>query len=161
MANAYVAIGANLGDPLAQAQSAIAHIAALSSTRIITASSWYRSKAVGPRQPDYLNGVVRIETALSPIELLDELQQIELAHGRQRLQHWGPRTLDLDLLLYDGISLQSERLTLPHPQLTGRSFVMVPLLEIAPQLVLPDGRDLATVAAELGEDGLARWQQNQ
>lgn len=161
MASAYVAIGANLGDPLAQAQSAIKHIAALPSTCVTATSSWYRSTAIGPEQPDYLNGVVRIETALSPIELLDGLQRIELSHGRQRLQHWGPRTLDLDLLLYDSISLHDERLTLPHSQLTHRGFVVVPLLEIAPQLVLPDGRDLASIAAELGRDGLARWQQNQ
>lgn len=161
MAIAYVAIGANLGDPLAQAQSAIRQIAALPTTCVITTSSWYRSKAIGPQQPDYLNGVVRIETALSPIELLDGLQQVELAHGRQRLQHWGPRTLDLDMLLYDDISLHSERLTLPHPQLTRRCFVVVPLLDIAPQLMLPDGRELAAVAAVLDKDGLARWQQNQ
>jgi 2-amino-4-hydroxy-6-hydroxymethyldihydropteridine diphosphokinase len=161
MATAYVAIGANLGDPLSQAQGALSHIAQLPSTRIVTVSSWYRSKAIGPEQPDYLNGVACIETTLPPIDLLDGLQQVELAQGRRRLQHWGPRTLDLDLLLYDDVCLHSERLTLPHAQLALRNFVVVPLLEIAPQLTLPDGRTLAAIAVQLGGNGLARWQQNQ
>jgi 2-amino-4-hydroxy-6-hydroxymethyldihydropteridine diphosphokinase len=161
MATAYVAIGANLGDPLAQAQSAVTHLAALPETRVVAVSSWYRSAAIGPAQPDYINGVASITTALSPLDLLDSLQHIELAHGRQRLQHWGPRTLDLDLLLYDNLILQSERLQLPHPQLTLRNFVVIPLREVAPQLMLPDGRDLVTLTTSLGSDGLARWQQNQ
>jgi 2-amino-4-hydroxy-6-hydroxymethyldihydropteridine diphosphokinase len=158
MATAYIAIGANLGDPRAQAQSAVSQIADLPSTRMVTLSSWYRSKALSAGQPDYLNGVVCIETGLSPIELLDELQRIELAHGRERLEHWGPRTLDLDLLLYDNISLQTQRLTLPHSQLTSRNFVVIPLLEIAPRLTLPDGRALAAIARQLDGNGLAGWQ---
>jgi len=158
MATAYIALGANLGEPLAQALSALRQIAALSETRITATSSWYRSKAIGPQQPDYVNGVARIETTLLPLALLDSLQQIELAHGRERLQHWGPRTLDLDLLLYDQLTLHSERLTLPHPQLALRNFVLVPLLEIAHQLVLPDGRNVTTLVTQLGHDGLAHWQ---
>jgi 2-amino-4-hydroxy-6-hydroxymethyldihydropteridine diphosphokinase len=161
VATAYIAIGANLGDPLAQAQGALKQIAALPATRVTATSSWYRSKAIGPQQPDYLNGVTRIETSLSPLDLLNSLQRVELEHGRERLQHWGPRTLDLDLLLYDELILQSARLTVPHPQLALRNFVLVPLLEIAPQLVLPDGRDIAALVAQLGHDGLAHWQQNQ
>jgi len=161
MATAYVAIGANLGDPLAQAQSAVSQLAALPGTQVLAVSLWYRSAAIGPAQPDYINGVAGITTTLPPLDLLDSLQQIELTHGRQRLQHWGPRTLDLDLLLYDNLVLHSERLQLPHPQLTLRNFVVVPLFEIAPQLVLPDGRDLSMLVASLGSDGLARWQQNQ
>lgn len=161
MATAYIAVGANLGDPLAQAQSAVSQIARLPSTRMITLSSWYRSKALSDGQPDYLNGVLCIETGLSPIDLLDELQRIELAHGRERREHWGPRTLDLDLLLYDNIRLQTERLTLPHSQLTARNFVVIPLLEIAPHLTLPGGHPLAAVATQLGGNGLAGWPQNQ
>lgn len=161
MATAYVAIGANLGDPLAQARSAVAQLAQSPHIQVTATSSWYRTAAIGPQQPDYLNGVIRIETSLPPIELLDHLQQVELAHGRQRLQHWGPRTLDLDLLLYDAQTLSSERLTLPHPQLPLRNFVLIPLLEIAPGLVLPDGREVAALTAQLGRDGLAHWQQNQ
>jgi len=161
MATAYVAIGANLGDPLAQAEGALAAIAAVPDTRLIASSSWYRSKAIGPQQPDYLNGVIHIETTLLPLDLLDALQRVEHNHGRQRLQHWGPRTLDLDLLLYDQLTLHGARLTVPHPQLAVRNFVLVPLLEVAPGLVLPDGRDIATLVTQLGRDGLAHWQQNQ
>jgi len=161
MATAYIALGANLGEPLVQTQRALKQIAALPETHVTATSSWYRSRAIGPQQPDYLNGVVRIETTLPPLALLDALQQIELAHGRERQLHWGPRTLDLDLLLYDRLTLHSERLTLPHPQLALRNFVLVPLLELAPQLVLPDGRDIATLVTRLGHDGLAHWQQNQ
>jgi len=161
MATAYIAIGANLGEPLAQAQNALQQIAALPETRVTATSSWYRSKAIGPQQPDYLNGVVRIETTLAPLALLDGLQQVELAQGRERIQHWGPRTLDLDLLLYDQLTLHSARLTLPHPQLTLRNFVLVPLHEIAPQLALPDGQHIAALVTQLGHDNLALWQQNQ
>lgn len=161
MAIAYIAIGANLGDPLAQAESALAALALLDTTSIVATSSWYRSESLNPGQPDYLNGVACVQTALEPAALLSALQAIETAHGRQRLERWGPRTLDLDLLLYEGLVLDTPFLTLPHPQLTKRSFVVVPLLEIRPDLALPDGRRLSDIAGALDSRGLARWQQNQ
>lgn len=161
MAVAYIAIGANLGDPLAQVQSALQHIDRMPETAVTATSSWYRSEAIGPAQPDYLNAVTRISTSLDPVALLDALQQIEHTHGRQRNIHWGPRTLDLDLLLYDRIVLHTDRLTLPHPQLALRNFVLIPLLEIAPDLLLPDGSSVAGLAAQANHDGLAAWQQNQ
>ena len=161
MAVAYIAIGANLGNPLAQAQSALEAIAQLDATAIVATSTWYRSHSLSPGQPDYLNGVTCVETTLEPVTLLTALQVIENDHGRERLERWGPRTLDLDLLLYNDIVLNTQTLTLPHPQLTQRNFVVMPLLEVCPGLQLPDGRSLADIAAHLNTAGLARWQQNQ
>ena len=116
------------------------------------ASSIYASPPMGPPdQPDYLNVVAAIETRLQPLQLLESLQRIEAAHQRVRKRRWGARTLDLDLLLYDNLLLQSARLTLPHPGITLRAFVLVPLLEIAPGIIIPGkgpARDyLAQVAA--------------
>jgi len=161
MAIAYIGIGANLGNPLVQAQSALEAIEQLETTSVVATSTWYRSRSLNPGQPDYLNGVTCIETSLEPATLLTALQVIENDHGRVRLERWGPRTLDLDLLLYDNIVLDTPILTLPHPQLPQRNFVVMPLLEVCPELRLPDGSRLADIAAQLNTGGLARWQQNQ
>ena len=143
----YVALGSNQRQPAAQLRRAVAAIGQLPESLLHSVSHCYRSAAVGPGdQPDYLNAVARLQTSLDPLALLDLLQAIEHNQGRVRSVRWGARTLDLDLLLYDKQVMDSQRLTLPHPRLAQRNFVLVPLAEIAPpNLMLPDGRDLDTL----------------
>ena len=151
-ATAYVGLGANLNDPRATIDSAIASLVALTTTLSLRTSSLYRSQSIGAAGPDYLNAVAELHTRLSPIELLAALQQIEDAHGRTRSYRNAPRTLDLDLLLYDDLVLATPTLTVPHPRLHERAFVLLPLVEIAPDVVIPDlGRAadlLPSVAAQ-------------
>ncbi|WP_457390150.1 2-amino-4-hydroxy-6-hydroxymethyldihydropteridine diphosphokinase [Roseateles sp. P5_E1] len=133
---AYVGLGANLGaDPSATLTQAALRLAALPGSHVAALSSVWRSAPVDAGGPDFLNAVVALDTTLLPIELLDALQAIELAHGRERPYRNAPRTLDLDLLLYGELTLDTPRLTLPHPRLGERAFVLRPLLEIAPELV--------------------------
>jgi 2-amino-4-hydroxy-6-hydroxymethyldihydropteridine diphosphokinase len=120
-------------------------------------SPFYRSKPVGPQdQPDFVNGAALLDTRLEPLALLDHLQAIEQAHGRQRLKRWGPRTLDLDLLLYGSQTFEDERLTLPHPELSNRDFVLQPLLDLTPDLALPDGRTIASLRTACPDNNLTR-----
>lgn len=140
---ACVGLGANLGaDPAATLTMAVRALAALPGTRVVARSGVWRSAPVDAGGPDFFNAVVAVDTALAPIELLDALQAIELAHGRERPYRHAPRTLDLDLLLYADLVLDSPRLTLPHPRLGQRAFVLRPLLELAPELLnLASGED--------------------
>ncbi|WP_331352974.1 2-amino-4-hydroxy-6-hydroxymethyldihydropteridine diphosphokinase [Cellvibrio sp. UBA7671] len=156
MALAYVGLGSNLEDPLAQVTGAFVELAELPLTSLLARSSLYSSRAVGPEQPDYINAVALLDTQLAPLALLDALQAIEQAHQRVRIQHWGPRTLDLDLLLYSDQIIEEERLTVPHPYLTQRSFVLYPLADITPNLQLPDGTPLADLLSRCPADGLLR-----
>ncbi len=162
--SAYVGLGSNLESPRQQIASALAALGALPGTSMQRCSSLYRSAPVGyAAQPDFVNAVACLNTALSPRELLDALLAIEGEHGRTRGVRNGPRTLDLDLLLHGDASIDEAGLQVPHPRLTERAFVVVPLAEIAPALVLADGRtviDLATSLAavqriERMEDGVA------
>jgi len=132
---AYIGLGANLGADLAAAltQAALS-LEALPGTQVAALSSAWRSAPVDAGGPDFLNAVAALDTGLAPLELLDALQAIELAHGRERPYRNAPRTLDLDLLLYDDLVLDTPRLILPHPRLGERAFVLRPLLEIAPEL---------------------------
>ena len=140
MATAYIALGSNLNQPVAQLDAAVQAIALLPHTQLGKVSPYYGSKPMGPQdQPDYVNAVLSVETELEPLALLDALQQIENEQGRVRLRRWGERTLDLDILLYGDISMQTERLTLPHYDMQNREFVIVPLFDIAPELRLPNG----------------------
>jgi len=156
MALAYIGLGSNLEDPLAQVTGAFVELAELPLTSLIARSSLYSSHAVGPEQPDYINAVALLDTQLAPLALLDALQAIEQAHRRVRIQHWGPRTLDLDLLLYGDQIIEEERLNVPHPYLTQRSFVLYPLADITPNLHLPDGTPLADLLSRCPADGLLR-----
>jgi 2-amino-4-hydroxy-6-hydroxymethyldihydropteridine diphosphokinase len=132
---AYIGLGANLGADLsATLTQAALRLAALPGTEVVALSSVWRSAPVDASGPDFLNAVAALDTALAPVELLDALQAIELAHGRERPFRNAPRTLDLDLLLYGDVTLHTPRLTLPHPRLGERAFVLRPLLEIAPKL---------------------------
>lgn len=134
---AYIGLGANLGDLAATLRAALQALDGLPQTRLLAVSSGWRSAPVDAGGPDFLNAVACLETALGPLELLDALQAIELAHGRERPYHHAPRTLDLDLLLMEGQVLSDARLSLPHPRLHQRAFVLRPLLELAPGLSLP------------------------
>ncbi|MCS3457373.1 2-amino-4-hydroxy-6-hydroxymethyldihydropteridine diphosphokinase [Aeromonas sp. BIGb0405] len=153
----FVAIGSNLADPLGQARRAVVALAALPGSALQQASSFYSSRPMGPAdQPDYVNAVVRLTTRLAPLALLDQLQRIELEQGRVRKdERWGPRSLDLDLLLYGAECLQSERLTVPHYGMKEREFVLLPLFEIAPALVLPCGTPLNDLVARCPRNDLA------
>ena len=135
---AFVALGANLEDPAAQVRAALEALAALPGVRLVRASSLYRTAPVGVSgQPDYINAVAEVSTDLPPGELLAALFRIEERFGRERHYRYAPRTLDLDLLLHDDLVLHTQELTLPHPRLHLRAFVLVPLAEIAPDLRLP------------------------
>ena len=139
----YIALGSNLDDPSAQIHRALAALAHLPQTGLADCAPWYRSAAIGPgTQADYINTVVRLHTELAPLDLLHALQAIETAQGRTRTQHWGARTLDLDILLYDDLSLNTAELTLPHPRLTERNFVLAPLHDLAPELTLVNSKGI-------------------
>ncbi len=149
MANAYIGLGANLGDAAAALHSAIAALARLPTTRVAATSSIWRSAPIDAGGADYLNAAVQLQTGLDPHRLLAELLRIEARHGRERPYFHAPRTLDLDLLLYDDVQLRSETLTLPHPRMHERAFVLRPLAEIAPELVIPGCGRLAELLAPL------------
>lgn len=135
----YIGLGSNLDNPLEQVRQAIESLSRTPQIEVVRVSSLYRSHPLGPPgQPDYINAVMAIETSLSAEALLDVLQAIELSQGRVRDgERWGPRTLDLDILLYGDVVMEQPRLKIPHPGLHERSFVLYPLLEIAPELLVP------------------------
>ncbi|MAD43636.1 MAG: 2-amino-4-hydroxy-6-hydroxymethyldihydropteridine diphosphokinase [Oceanospirillaceae bacterium] len=145
----YIGLGANLNNPAEQIVTALQALDKMPHCRLTAWSSLYGSKPLGPQdQPDYMNAVAALETELQPEALLDALKQQEDNQGRVKLRHWGERTIDLDILLYGDQVYQSDRLTIPHREMCNRSFVVLPLLEIAPQLILPDGRKLAALEPE-------------
>ena len=135
--SACVALGANLGEPVAALRSALRALATLPRTRLVRSSAFVRSPSMGAPGPDYVNAVAELRTTLEPIELLRALLAIEAAHGRMRGQPNAPRTLDLDLLLYDDLVLDTPELVLPHPRLHERAFVLVPLAELDAERIVP------------------------
>lgn len=144
METVYIALGSNLANPLQQLKQAVETLQKF--TKNFAVSSFYGSKPLGPQdQPDYVNAVAKFDTELSPLALLDKLQEIEQQQGRVRLRRWGERTLDLDILLYGNQQIQSERLTVPHYDMHNREFVIVPLYELSPDLILPNGMPLNTL----------------
>ena len=143
MTRCFVALGSNLDAPEQQLQQALTALAALPQSTLLGCSPHYRSRAVGPGpQPDYLNAVCTLDTTLAPLALLDQLQAIEQAQGRVRQQHWGARTLDLDLLLYGDSVIELPRLQVPHPRMFERDWVLYPLADLDPALRFPDGTTL-------------------
>lgn len=155
---AYIGIGANLGDAAATVAKAVAALAALPGCRLRQVSSLYRSAPVLAQGPDFYNAVVEVETTSDPDQLLHALQAIELDFGRQRPYVNAPRTLDLDLLLHGDSARQQARLTLPHPRLHQRAFVLLPLLELAPGLVLPGIGPLAAALPATADQRVERLQ---
>ncbi len=144
---AYLALGANLGDAQAAVREAMDAIHALPATRVVRRSSLYRTAPMDSSGPDYINAVVQVDTALTAPDLLRELQALELRAGRLRPYRNAPRTLDLDILLFGEARIFSDALTIPHPRMVSRAFVLVPLREIAPQLV-----DAALLRSVAGQD---------
>ncbi|GAA0854548.1 2-amino-4-hydroxy-6-hydroxymethyldihydropteridine diphosphokinase [Aliiglaciecola litoralis] len=168
LARCFIGLGSNLATPKTQLVAALNAIEKLVDTHIVRCSSFYSSQPMGPQdQPKYVNAVAEISTRLKPLALLDELQKIELQQGRQRKEErWGPRTLDLDILLIDSLVLDTPRLTVPHYGLKQREFVLYPLYEIAPDLVLPCGNSLLSVLDRVSKNGLSaiasdiNWERN-
>jgi 2-amino-4-hydroxy-6-hydroxymethyldihydropteridine diphosphokinase len=154
----YIGLGSNLENPVDQVNSALDSLRKLEHSKLTSVSSLYISKPMGPAdQPDFINAVACLETSLEPNVLLDALQGIEQAHGRQRGDmRWGPRTLDLDILLYGDKSIKSERLSVPHPGLHERSFVLYPLQEINPDLQIPGYGHIAELITHCSSDRLER-----
>jgi 2-amino-4-hydroxy-6-hydroxymethyldihydropteridine diphosphokinase len=153
----FIGLGSNLDDPLQQLQRALSAIAALDCSALGLVSPFYRNPAIGPgEQPDFINAVAELHTALSARELLTALQRIEDAHGRVRSVRWGARTLDLDLLLYGNEIIDLPELQVPHPRLRERNFVLYPLSDIAPTLILPDDTPLSALLDCCSDLGLQR-----
>lgn len=149
---AYIGLGSNLDDPVQHIQSALKQIDNHQQIDIIKRSSLYRSKPIGPQdQPDFINAVVAVTTELEPLALLEAMQTIEHQHGRIREIHWGARTLDLDLLLYNDEVIDHERLIIPHPHLTKRAFVLIPLAEINPELHIPGFTNVAKLLDDVDQ----------
>lgn len=163
MTQAFLALGGNLGDPTANLLAAIAHLNTADGIRVEAISPLYTSVAIGiADQPDYANAVVQIDTELSPEALLNTCQAIEHALGRVRVAHWGPRTVDIDILLIDDLTLNTERLTIPHAQMQHRNFVLKPLFDLAPELQIPGLGALQSLANTHHAQGLTladdpRW----
>ena len=156
--DAYIGIGSNLNQPVDQVTRAIAEIGKIPVSRCIAYSSLYCSPPWGPQnQPDYVNAVARLQTRLEPLALLDALFAIERAHLRIRTgQRWGPRTLDLDLIIYGDMQISESRLTVPHPRLHERAFVLYPLAELTPQIRVPGHGSVDDLIAKCPQGGLRR-----
>lgn len=153
----FVGIGANLEDPIRQVRRALQELHEMPLTRLTACSSLYRTMPVGlVDQPPFVNAVARLDTRLAPRPLLDELRRIEGLHGRQRSVPDGPRTLDLDLLLFADRTLAEENLTLPHPRMHTRAFVLVPLADIDSQLEVPGRGRVADLLAQLDRRGVEK-----
>ena len=157
MSLAYIALGANLGDPAATVNAAFAALDQLPESRLLAKSALYRTAPVGiANQPEFVNAAALIDTTLAPETLLDALLGIEQAFGRVRAERNGPRTLDLDILLYDDLTLATPRLTLPHPRLHLRAFVLQPLADLAPDLAIPGRGRLAAWLPAVANQGICR-----
>jgi len=153
----YIGMGSNLAAPEQQLRSAVEALARLPDTTVFGVSAFYQSDSLLPGQPRYTNAVAALDSNLAPLELLDALQAIENDQGRERLERWGPRTLDLDILLFGDRLIDEPRLQVPHYQMHLRAFVLYPLAELAPAtLQLPDGRRLSDLLAACPFVGLER-----
>ncbi|EBG1717323.1 2-amino-4-hydroxy-6-hydroxymethyldihydropteridine diphosphokinase [Salmonella enterica] len=159
MTIAYIALGSNLASPLEQVNAALKAIADIPDSRIVAVSSFYRTPPLGPQdQPDYLNAAVALDTALAPEELLNYTLRIERQQGRERkAERWGPRTLDIDIMLFGDKIINTERLTVPHYDMKNRGFMLWPLFEVAPELIFPDGLTLRQQLTLLAVEKPASW----
>lgn len=152
----YIGLGSNLADPAEQLREAIKALVQLPDTSLSGVSAFYVSDSLLPGQPRYTNAVAALDTALEPLALLDALQSIENGQGRERLERWGPRTLDLDILLFGDRLIDEPRLKVPHYHMHARAFVLYPLAELAPGITLADGRNLDDLLADCPFEGLER-----
>ena len=157
MARVYIGLGSNLANPREQLQSAVQAMAQLPETEVAGVSSFYASDSLSPGQPRYTNAVAALDTGLAPIALLDALQAIEASQGRERKERWGPRTLDLDIMLYADQVIDEPRLKVPHYHMHARPFVLYPLAELVPEsFQLADQRPLSQLLADCPFVGLER-----
>ncbi|KTB71586.1 MULTISPECIES: 2-amino-4-hydroxy-6-hydroxymethyldihydropteridine diphosphokinase [Pseudomonas] len=152
----YIGLGSNLADPAEQLRSALKAMAQLPGCELTSVSSFYVSDSLLPGQPRFTNAVAALDTTLTPLTLLDALQAIELDQGRERHERWGPRTLDLDILLFGNRLIDEPRLKVPHYHMQARAFVLYPLAELAPGLTLADGRELDRLLDDCPFTGLER-----
>ena len=154
----YIGLGSNLDNPQLQLTIALAGLNDIPDTTLVRYSSFYRSKPVGPRdQPDYINAVALLNSELTAHQLLGRLQSIENRQGRIRHgQRWGPRTLDLDMLLYGNEIINEPELMVPHPEIRHRNFVLIPLLELAPDIKIPDLGRADELLADVGRGGITK-----
>lgn len=159
MFRVYIALGSNLDEPLKQVKSALLAIERLPNTKMIIYSEFYRSKPLGPQnQPDFLNAVAALDTFLPPEQLLNYTQEIERHQGRTAQdQRWGPRSLDLDIMLYGNQVINTDRLIVPHYAMKERAFMLYPLSEIAPDIVFPDNEKLANRLKKVPKNGMVLW----
>ena len=156
---AYIALGANIGDTLANLRSALKILDDGDNCSAVAISSLYTTKAVGVEdQPDFINAVIKVKTLLSPNELLKLCNDIERKLGRERTIRWGPRVIDIDILVYNDAIVNEENLVIPHPRMMERAFVLVPLAEIAPDLILPGGVKASDAAVAISTDGIIRME---
>jgi 2-amino-4-hydroxy-6-hydroxymethyldihydropteridine diphosphokinase len=160
MIDVAIALGSNLGDSLAILEAALITLDEHADITLVSRSSWYKTRPIGPPQPDYLNGCALLQTTLEPLPLLEQLLAIERRFGRQRGERWGPRSLDLDILLYGDVVVTTESLQIPHPRMCERAFVLVPLAEIAPDWIEPvTGLSVASLCAAVEKTGVERLQE--
>lgn len=153
---AYVGVGSNLGDPVGEVRGAIAALGALPRTHLVATSRLYRTRPFGPvAQGDFVNAAAGLLTQLTPQELLGELRALEVARGRRREERWGPRILDLDLLVYGAHRVDTPDLSVPHPGIAERGFVLAPLADIAPTLAVPGAGSVEQLLRRLPETGIA------
>jgi len=159
---AYIGLGSNLSEPQVQVTSALQELNTIPDTHLLKASSLYTSKPMGPSgQPDYVNAVAKISTNLPPERLLTELQSIEQAHRRQRNgQRWGPRTLDLDIILFGDVQMESKTLQIPHYGVAEREFVLIPLQELQADLIIPGKGEVEELIAQLPPYELSKIETN-
>jgi 2-amino-4-hydroxy-6-hydroxymethyldihydropteridine diphosphokinase len=159
MSSCYIGLGSNIEGPRDQVIQAISELAELPSSTLLKTSSLYQSKPLGLQdQPDFINAVAELETSLSVRKLLSYLQEIESNHHRSREIHWGPRTLDLDILLYDAVEIDNADLKIPHPEIRNRNFVLIPLYEIAVELTIPGMGKLAELVRQIDRSSLDKIQ---
>ncbi|MCK6551249.1 2-amino-4-hydroxy-6-hydroxymethyldihydropteridine diphosphokinase [Myxococcota bacterium] len=158
MTRAFLGLGANLGDPRAQLEDALRRLERPDLT-IVRVAPFYRSRPVGPPgQPDYVNSAAEIETTLSPEALLDAAKGVEADLGRVTLMRWGPRVIDVDILIYGTVCVDTPRLVIPHRELANRRFVLAPLADLAPDLVVPGaGKSVRELLASLADDPGCVW----
>jgi len=161
MKTVYIGLGSNLsgsmGDPQKQMQTALEKISDHPEIHQLNTSSFYRTSPVGPQdQPDFINAVAQAKTSLTPLALLDYLQQIENEHGRERKEYWGARTLDLDILIFGHQSIHNTRLIIPHPRIEERAFVLVPLLEVKPNFSSASGKSITDLLAKCSDQGIVK-----
>lgn len=158
MDKVFIGLGSNLDTPLSQLKKAIEHLKKLKALNVIAVSNFYSSPPMGPQdQPDYINAVVEVSTTLTAEQLLDELQRIEYEQGRVRKEHWGARTLDLDVLLYGSDEINSERLIVPHSGISERNFVLYPLQDLVDSnFIIPNLGEIGELVTACPMDGIKR-----